>query len=260
MAGSDLKDKIRRGETVVGCSLLATAGNFGPKPADRARIEQLVNDYKYDFFTVDSQHMPYSEEKLFELCAMASEFDVPVQLRLKSPKWGYMIGGILDLNLGGVELPQCDTAEQAADAVENFYYPQIGKRGWGGVAYKQGWTGGDEYAHSVKTRTEYAEWWSHAGVLMLQVESVEAVLNARNLAKPGVDCLSWGAHPVSNDLAFSREGHPEFPLKTDQECLEHMIELLKGSDTKVCMRSGARSNREHYQSLGVTVFMERAEV
>ena len=168
--------------------------------------------------------------------------------------------GILDLNLGGVELPQCDTEEQAAEAIENLYYPQKGKRGWGGVAYKQGWTGGDAEPHSVKTRTEYAEWWSNTGVLMLQIESVEAVINARNLAKPGIDCISWGAHPISNDLAFSREGHPDFPLKTDQECVEHVLELLKGTDTKFCMRSGARANRELYVNLGVTVFMERAEV
>ncbi len=256
----NLKEKIRRGDIVVGCSLIASPGNFGRTPADRGRIEQLLNSYPYDFFTVDSQHMPYNEEALFRLCDIAREFEVPVQLRIKSPKWTYMIGGILDLCLGGVEVPQCDDEATAQDAVENFYYPQKGKRGWGGVAYDTGWSGGDGEPHSIPTRTEYAEWWSQTGVLMLQVESVEAVINARNLAKPGVDCLSWGAHPTSNDLAFSREGHPEFPLKTDQECLEHMIDLLKGSDTKVCMRSGARSNREHYQNLGVTVFMERAEV
>ena len=260
MADSDLKEKIRRGDIVVGVTLQATAGRFGSKPADRARIEQLLDDYPYDFFAVDSQHKPYSEEKLFELCQLANEFDIPVQLRIKSPKWTYMIGSILDLGLCGVEVPQCYDEETAADAVANFYYPQKGKRGWGGMAYSQGFTGGDGEASSIKTRTDYAEWWNHTGVLMLQVESVEAVNNARSLAKCGVDCLSWGAHPESNDLAFSRLGHPEFPLKTDQECIEHVIGLLEGSDTKFCMRSGSRSNRDHYAKLGVTVFKENAEV
>ena len=92
MPGGNLKEKIRRGDIVVGCSLSATAGNFSSKGSDRARIEQLANSYPYDFFTVDSQHMPYDELALFELCAMAAEVDVPVQLRIKSPKWAYMIG------------------------------------------------------------------------------------------------------------------------------------------------------------------------
>ena len=127
----NLKEKIRRGDIVVGCSLIASPGNFGRTPADRGRIEQLLNSYPYDFFTVDSQHMPYNEEALFRLCDTAREFEVPVQLRIKSPKWTYMIGGILDLCLGGVEVPQCDDAETAQEAVENFYYPQKGKRGLG---------------------------------------------------------------------------------------------------------------------------------
>jgi hypothetical protein len=47
------------------------------------------------------------------------------------------------------------------------------------------------------------------GVLCLQIETVQRVTNARQLAKPGVDCLT--CRPT--DLSFDPEAHPAFPFE-----------------------------------------------
>ena len=41
-------------------------------------------------------------------------------------------------------------------------------------------------------RREYAAWWNSHGILCLQIETLTAVTHARQLAKPGVDCLTGG--------------------------------------------------------------------
>ena len=43
------------------------------------------------------------------------------------------------------------------EAVEAFYYPQVGRRSWGGAA-RYGIEGRD-------VRLEYADWWNRTGIL-----------------------------------------------------------------------------------------------
>ena len=246
-AKGSLKQRIRNGETVI--------GTYPGAGADRRRLEALLNHYSYDFFSVDSQHTALDEVKLSELCQIAAELDTPVQLRTRRPRQAYLIGSICDLGLGGVKVPQIDTVATVREALDSFYYPPTGgQRGWGGIKYDVGFSGGQP--HSQQTKDDYARYWAEMGVLMLQVESVETVISARQLCLPGVDCLSWGAHPDSNDLAFSRDQHPDFPLKSDLECLAYVIDQIKDTPVKVCMRSGDRENRDMYVKMGCTVLME----
>ena len=108
----------------------------------------------------------------------------------------------------------------ALAAVESFYFPPIGRRSWGecGFAYTEG-----------KDRVKYARWWNENGILMLQLESVEAIMNARRIAVPGVDMLVFGG----SDLSFSLEAHPEFGLRTFQECRQHVVDQTKGTGVRI---------------------------
>ncbi len=126
-----------------------------------------------------------------------------------------------------------------------FTIPQFGNRSWGGAA-RRGIKGRDD-------RRTYAEWWNNYGVLWLQIESIEAITKARKLAKPGVDCLSFGP----SDLSFSLEAHPEHPFKTVDDCVRHVVQQLQGSPTKVCFRNYTPDLRNTYINMGVTVLLER---
>ncbi len=79
------------------------------------------------------------------------------------------------------------------------------------------------------------------------------MINARKLAKSGVDMVSFG--PA--DLTFSLEMHPEFPLRTVDECVAHVAEQLSGSGVRLCYRIEDPANRSRYTDMGVTVFLER---
>ena len=87
-------------------------------------------------------------------CNFADELDVPVQFRIKLTYHSYLIGNVLDLGPAGIEVPQVEEPATVDEAVKYFYYPQQGKRSWGGVAR---WKidGNDD-------RLAYADWWNHA--------------------------------------------------------------------------------------------------
>lgn len=121
----------------------------------------------------------------------------------------------------------------------------MGKRSWGGNA-RYGISGRD-------SRLEYAAWWNNQGLLCLQIETLQAVTNARQLAKPGVDCLTWG--PA--DFSFDMEAHPQHPFQTVDDCLRHVLKQLEGTDVRISFRNYSPDLRQKYMDMGVTVFMER---
>ena len=183
MAEKSLKQRIHDGEVLI--------GRGAPVASDPDDLRAILDGADFDFINTDSQHSAFNEERLKTFCEVADEFDMPVQFRIKHTRNAYLIGNYLDLGPTGIEVPQVELESTVDEAVDNFYYPQIGKRSWGGASRKT--------APEHSGRLEYAQWWSENGVLWMQIESVNAVTNARKLAKPGVDCLSFG--PA--DLSFS---------------------------------------------------------
>ena len=236
MSEKTLKQRIHDGEAIYGISVSIQT--------DRDGLATILDQGPYDFVSTDSQHSAYNEERLVAFCNMADEFDIPVQFRIKHTRNAYLVGNYLDLGPSGIEVPQMELESTVDEAIAYFYYPQKGIRSWGGGARKEGAGHGD--------RLEYASWWNDYGVLWMQIESVQAVTNSRQLAKQGVDCLSFG--PA--DLTFSLEAHPNHPLKTVDECVAYVAQQLAGTDAAVCFRNGRRDTREKYADMGVTVFLE----
>ncbi len=235
-----LKQRIRAGEVVVGVS--------APLDSDRSRLEGILSKDTYSFLTIDSQHSPYNEEKLVAFCSTAQDLGMPVQFRIKNTRHAYLIGNVLDLGPMAIEVPLVEDEAVVHEALDAFYYPQVGHRSWGGAA-RHGISGRDD-------RLGYAQWWNEHGVLCLQMETLAAVTNARRLAKPGVDCLTWG--PA--DLSFDMEAHPQHPFQTVDDCLRHVLKQLEGTSVRISFRNGTPDQRDKYIDMGITVFMERPQI
>ena len=233
----NLKERIRKGEQIVGVS--------APLSATKSRLEDIFSKDSYDYVSTDSQHSPFNEETLVQFCDTANELGMPVHFRMKHTRHSYLVGNMLDLGPSIIEVPQVEEVATVEESLHYFYYRQQGGRSWGG--------GARVAVADHPERLDYAAWWNNHGVLWMQVESLRSVAGARELARPGVDCLSWG--PA--DLSFDRERHPEHPLKTDDDCVRHVLELLKGSDTRLCVRSYDPGLRNKYRDMGVTVLLER---
>ena len=243
MAGEEnLKERIGRGETTIGVQV--------PWNATKSQIEDIwARDDGYSYIAVDSQHNPLVESKLQEVCVAAQELSIPVHFRIKHTNYTFQIGNWLDLGPSVIEVPQTETEATAREAVDFFYYRQpgraFGKRSWGGAArVGVGETPG---------RTEYAAWWNGFGVLMLQVESIQAITNIPRLVREGVDCISWG--PA--DLSFDREANPRHPLAvSDDDCVEYAVQVCADAGVRLMVRNYDWKLREKYIDMGVTVLLE----
>ena len=233
---TSLKEKIVRGDRVLGVSV--------PVTATKAQMEDILSKDDYDFINADAQHNPYSEERLVAYCETAKEVGIPVQFRIKHPRHAYLVGNVLDLGPLGIEVPLVEDEALVDEAISWFYYPQVGRRSWGGAARY----GIDQ----VNDRLEYAEWWNNHGYLCIQMETLRAVTNARQLAKPGITCLTWG--PA--DLSYDIEAHPHHPLQSVDDCVRHALKQLEGTNVRISFRNYDYKLRDHYADMGVTVFME----
>ena len=235
-----LKHRIHAGEVVVGVS--------ASLDSDRSHLEAILSKDTYSFLTIDSQHSPYNEEKLVAFCATAqgpwSAGSVPHQEHPpRLSHWERPRPGTL-----GYRSPLVEDEAVVDEALDSFYYPQVGHRSWGGAA-RHGIGGRED-------RLTYAKWWNEHGILCLQMETLAAVTNARRLAKPGVDCLTWG--PA--DLSFDMEAHPQHPFQTVDDCLRHVLRQLEGTNVRISFRNGAPDQRQKYIDMGITVFMERPQI
>ena len=115
---------------------------LGPTPshsrgARRCHASQLQEIIKkqggVDLFSLDSQHRPLPDERdLVKFCKLAEELGAGVQLRIQHPKLAYLTGRYADLGVLAVMVPLVEEVETANEAIDNFYYPPLGNRSWGG--------------------------------------------------------------------------------------------------------------------------------
>ncbi|MBT3269382.1 hypothetical protein HN371_19725 [Candidatus Poribacteria bacterium] len=238
---STLKQRIRDGDVVVSLRI--------PLTSDRDDVVRALDQGGYDFIYVDGQHTAFTDDQLVTFCAIADELGLPVQFRIPHTRQTYLIGRFLDMGLSGILVPEVVEDATVDEAVGQSYYPQAGRRSWGGTS-RLGFDADDPPG-----RLQYAAWWNEQVVLGMQLESVVGIARARTLAKPGVDYVAFGP----NDLLFSLEGHPHFPLRTVDECMTNVAAQLADTGVRLGMAVITDSDsdeRAKYVDMGITVFQE----
>jgi 2-keto-3-deoxy-L-rhamnonate aldolase RhmA len=230
-----LRQRIATGETLV-----AMRGSLTTSKEELAGFWATGD---YDYVWIDSQHTPYSDELLTDYCAVAEELGIAVQLRIPHTREAHLVGRYLDFGLSAVLVPEVVEPETVDDAIAFAYYGPIGRRSWGGLKRLRFTPDVDRHA--------YAKWWNDYVVLGIQVESVEAVTNVRELAKPGVSVVTFGPQ----DLSFSLEAHPEFPLRNVDDCIRKVAADLEGTGIRLAMGlATGPEERDKYLEMGITLF------
>lgn len=215
-----LKAKMHAGQAVRSAA--------APVDATRSQLQEIIKKAGgVDIFSLDGQHRPLPDERdLVKFCKLAEELGVGVQLRIQHQKLAYLTGRYADLGVLAVMVPLVEDVETANEAINNFYYPPVGNRSWGG-----------EFRFGEKPPTDrlkYSQWWNGNALLGFQIETLRGALNARNIVKPGVDWISWGP----GDMAFDIERHSNSPFKTVDEVHAYVVEQLKGYDVRLPGQGG----------------------
>ena len=235
-----LRQRIQAGEVLV-----ALRGSIH---TSKSQLAAIWATGRYDYIWIDSQHTAFNEADFVAYCAAAEDLGIDVQLRIPHTRHAYMVGRYLDLGCSAVLVPEVMEPETVDDAINYAYYPQVGRRSWGGAARR-----GLRTVAKGLDRQSYAAWWNDYVVLSIQVESVEAVTNIRKLVKPGVIVVTFGP----NDLSFNLEGHPDYPLPNVDDCMRNVAAQLEGTGIRIAMGTGTKPDeRDKYLEMGVTLFQE----
>ena len=238
--GKTLRQRIREGEVLVALR--------GSLDTTKSQLADIWATDRYDYIWIDGQHTAFSEESLVAYCIAAEELGIDVQLRIPHTRHAYLVGRYMDLGCSAVLVPEVMEEETVDDAVAYSYYPQKGRRSWGGDARR-----GMRSEARGMDRLQYAAWWNDYVILGIQVESVEAVTNVQKLAKPGVSVVTFGP----NDLSFNMEGHEGYPLTSVDDCMRNVAAQLAGTGIGLAMGTGTRpEEREKYLDMGITLFQE----
>jgi len=205
---------------------------------------------KFDFIWLDAQHSPYSDHLLVSFTASAEQLGIPVQLRVPHTRQAHMVGRFFDLGASGALIPEVMEAATVQDALDFAYYGPVGRRSWGGANRL-----GLRSKTAPTVRREYAAWWNETVLLSIQIESVQTVTNIARLVRPGLTHVTFGP----NDLEFSLDLHPAYPLKTVEACMDNVRNQLQGSGIRIAMGTlTTPDERQKYRDLGVTIFMGAA--
>lgn len=237
-----LRKRIQAGEVLVALR--------GSLTTSKSQLADIWSTGRYDYIWIDGQHTAFTEADLVAYCAVAEELGIDVQLRIPHTRQAYLVGRYLDFGPSAILVPEVIEEETVDDAIDYAYYGPIGRRSWGGIA-RRGLRG----AAKGMDRQRYAAWWNNYVVLGIQIESVEAVTNIQKLAKPAVTVVTFGP----NDLSFSLEGHPGYPLQTVDDCMRNVASQLKGTGIRLAMGTGTKpEERDKYLDMGITLFQEDA--
>jgi 4-hydroxy-2-oxoheptanedioate aldolase len=201
---------------------------------------------QYGLIWLDAQHSAYSDQLLISFTDAAEQLGIPVQLRIPHTRDAHKVGRFYDLGITGALVPEVMEAATVQDALDYAYYGPVGRRSWGGANRL-----GLRTHAAPSARRDYASWWNETVLLSIQIESVETVTNIARLVRPGITHVTWGP----NDLEFSLEVHPEYPLRTVDGCMQNVAEQLEGTGIRIAMGTSTTvAERQKYRELGVTIF------
>jgi 2-keto-3-deoxy-L-rhamnonate aldolase RhmA len=235
---SNLRARMAAGEELV-----TLRGDIG---WNKEQLAAVWASGDYHLIWLDAQHSPYSDHLLVSFTGAAEKLGIPVQLRVPHTRDAHKVGRFFDLGVAGALVPEVMEPSTVQDALDFAYYGPLGRRSWGGANRL-----GLRSRQAPTARRDYAAWWNDTVLLSIQIESVQTVINIGKLVRPGITHVTWGP----NDLEFSLDLHPEFPLRTVDECMRNVAEQLQGSGVRIAMGTATTPpERQKYRDLGVTIF------
>lgn len=195
-----LKTRIAQGETVYGVFL----------PVWSPAMVEILGHTGFDFVIIDAEHGPMAPEgcehmvRAAECAAIAPLVRIAVNQRQNILRY-------LDTGVLGAMLPQLNTAEEVAQAVQAVKYPPVGQRGLAGVRAAD--------FGLKEPLSDYITTANQQTMIVIQVETAQAVDNIDAiLAVPATDVVFIGPTDLSAALGY--------PGQTQHPHVQQTIERL----------------------------------
>lgn len=198
---SRTREKLTQGQPAFGFAV-----GFASPNATEALAQTPI-----DFIMLDNQHGSFGPESTIECLRAISTGAATPFVRVARNDYT-MVGRLLDEGCMGIVFPMVHTAADAKAAADACRFPPIGARSWG-------------WGRAMNYGADYATWVDQQVLVIVQIESAQAVENAEAImATPGVDgcwlgpgdmALSMGLHPST---AATDERHVRMTERVLQAC------------------------------------------
>ena len=179
------KNRLDSGELALG---------IGLRQARTVDIGKIMKTCGYDWLFIDMEHNSMSIDTAAQISVAAQDAGIAPIVRVPGFQH-FHASRALDGGAQGVVVPHVDTAEIAAEMVNNCKYPPVGHRSVTGrlpqvnfEAHPQ-----DEVTRSV----------NHATLVVVMVETPAAVENVEAIAAvPGVDSVLVGTNDLCTEMGI----------------------------------------------------------
>lgn len=176
-----------------------------------------------DFIGIDVEHSTISQAESQRIIAAGQAHGIPVLPRVASHN-SEAIRRHLDSGADGIIVPMVNTPQEVEQIVSDCKYPPIGKRGFG-VARAQGYGARFE---------EYTSSWNEKSVLIIQIESIQAVENVDKLLDNElVDGVMVGPYDISGSLGVPGKLSDPKVLKASEKVIEACARYGKACGTQI---------------------------
>lgn len=197
--GNKLKDTLRQGGVAIGAfTTLASP-----------EVVEILALGGMDFVLFDAEHGPLSPESVYPLILAAEAHNLPTLVRIGQNE-RQVILKFLDLGIGGVLIPQTNTAADAKRAVDAMRYSPRGIRGLAGV---RSFHWGME-----KPVAELVDAINERTLTMVQFEHIDTLQELDQILElPELDMLFVGPNDLAISMGFpGQPGHPEVQAVIEQ--------------------------------------------
>ncbi|MGI6367639.1 MAG: HpcH/HpaI aldolase family protein [Anaerolineae bacterium] len=238
MRKNSLKEKLQRGETVVGPFINCVWPAF----------TEIIGLAGFDFAIIDTEHGPLSIETAEDLCRAGQLAGLDPIVRVSGNEQP-LIQRALDIGSAGVQVPQIETREQAEAVVRAAKYAPLGMRGISLFT-----RAGDYTVYGTEGLTDGL---NDEQVVIIHIEGVRGLENLEEIITvPNIDVVFLGPYDLSQSYGIPGQVNDPRVVKGMEEAIAKIRAAGKAVGTFAADTATARRWMDagvQYMSLGVDV-------
>lgn len=214
----------------------------------RPEIVEILAIAGFDFAVVDLEHGSIMPNEVYPMILAAERHGMRLIARVPGLQENY-IKWLLDLGIGGLQIPHIKTADDAKKAIEFSKFHPTGSRGLCRFVRAA------EFSNINKE--QYIAETNQKNIIILQIEGKEGVDNIEEIAKvPGIDILFIGPYDLSQSLGVTGQiWHKEVINR-----IEHVLDVCNKKKLATGVFTDTLEGISKWHAKGIKYLNYRIEV
>jgi 4-hydroxy-2-oxoheptanedioate aldolase len=235
----NLKEKLNQKTVMLGTMLSEV---YTPN------IARVMKAGGMEFIIVDCEHGYFDFSQMANIISVCNGFHLPVIIRVPT-NGREVVTKSLDMGADGLLIPMVNCAEDIKQVVKYAKYAPMGIRG---ISTTRAHTN-----YSPPTLSEYIKAANERTIILAQIETSEALLNAEEIASvDGVDALIIGP----NDLAMDMGTPGNFESDDMKNAVETVVLAAKKANKPCGIVASNIKFLHQCRNKGMTIFSCNSEV